>query len=222
MGLFDKVKQEIGKVTDNAKKLVEGAKEVRNTPDIEGVTSWGSIYGENFPKSPKGEKVRYDFDFDVKNLKFIVFYTIHGNFKDKYKLIAEYSFDDIVEFKLEKIKESDYASSHDTSYYHNITLASGEVLSTYHSFLEKEKEMEYNIRNNGRSVLNLGWVYNVFSGFDKITDENTKQVVNEFYTSRGSNPLFDENGEFCIDNDAFKILCDRNDARVKEQLKSLQ
>lgn len=187
MGFLDKLKSFAGTAAEEIQKMKE---EKEKEAELQALEGYGSIKGPNIP-----EKAEYCLD--EKNERIVVRTGIINN---KHNYICEYGYDDVAEMKLVECTEAEMPSW--KSKHHNLKLIlnSGEELDINKivSVYNEDRRNQYNVEREKRDTFH---VFNIALTFMlKIQDDATKTWVNDLYIADGKAPVFDENGEFSVEN----------------------
>lgn len=187
MGFLDKLKSFAGTAAEEIQKMKE---EKEKEAALQALEGYGSIEGPNIP-----EKAEYCLD--EKNERIVVRTGIINN---KHNYICEYSYDDVAELKFihyGEVELSSYKSKH-----HNLKLIlnSGEELDINKivRVYNEDERTEYYLEKEKKDLFHI---FNIALTFMlKIQDDATKTWVNDLYIADGKAPVFDENGEFSVEN----------------------
>lgn len=186
MGFLDKLK-------DAAQSILSEGNSSDGATYLEDMRSDGTIEGESLPKTD--ELIHFSLDMDKE--KIFAYQHVSGTFKSKDKLIAEIPLDSIVEYRMiEKEREDDDVLVIFT-YKSEIVCESGEKYILDQSWSHMTRESRYNIEREMEKVIALNGVLLWF--IDTVTDDATKQRINEIYAERGVELPFDENGNIDMD-----------------------
>lgn len=187
MGFLDKLKSFAGNAAEGIQKMKE---EKEKEAAFQALETYGSIKGPNIP-----EKAEYCLD--EKNKRIVVRTGIINN---KHNYICEYSYDDVAELRF--IEYGNVETSIFKSKHHDlkIILNSGEELDINKivRVYNEDKRTQYNVESEKRDTFH---VFDIALTFMlKIQDNATKAWVNDLYIADGKEPVFDENGEFSVEN----------------------
>ncbi len=189
MGFLDKIKDA---AKNAAEQLEKKNAEAEQRKALAALKYYGSVSGPDVP-----EKAEYCLDSENKRL---VIRFKEGEVVQSYSLVREFSYDDVVDFKLEEEKQSDYDSFSSMLRYFIITLNTGEKFKICHivSTYADQDENEFSAQRHKRNVDALFDI--LLSFMIAIEDAKTKALVNALYQSENLLPVYDETGEFSAEN----------------------
>lgn len=186
MGLLDKLKavakSAIDEKTNNGKAVF-----------LDNIIADGSIKGDALP-AVKG--LAY-FSINTEEQSIIVYESVAGSLKTKNKLITKIPLSEIVMFKALKKERKDFSSFTMFTYESEISCALGDKYILHQGWNQRFEETSYSIKDEMNGVISLNTVLMLF--VSKITDNATKQWVNEIYAERETEPVFDEEGNVDLD-----------------------
>ncbi len=189
MGFLDKLK-------DAGKSMIaEATAKVKANTDtvyLDDFIQDGRIQGESLPQTKNG----LCFRLDVKNNELVIVERIPSSFGTKNKLIEKISLDDIVGFRSLKKERKDLPNFAYLSYETELTRASGECYQLWQGWLEHPTDTRSSLSEEIGGIVSLNTVLLLFASM--VSDDNTKQWYNEIYAERGTEPVFDENGNMDI------------------------
>lgn len=203
MGFLDKLK-DVGKtLSDNAKDVKkafeETAKENENAIYLDDFDITGSIESDALPIT----KNRLHFSIDVEKEEITIVENGHFGFvstKPKNKFIKKIMLDDIAEFKALNKERHVYSTFDSLTYECEIICNSGECYKLSNVWFEQHEDTTTHgiiAEMEGNCGLNIVLLF--FAPL--VSDDYTKQWYNEIYAERGTEPVFDENGE--VDLEAY-------------------
>lgn len=187
MGFLDKLKSFAGNAAGEIQKMKE---EKEKAAELQALERYGSIEGANIPQEA-------EYCLDEKNERIVVRTGIINN---KHNYICEYSYDDVAEMKLIECTEAEMPSWKSTHHKLKLILNSGEELNILKivSVYNEEKRTQYNVEKEKRDTFHIFDIALTF--MPKIQDDATKAWVNDLYIADGKKPVFDENGDFLVEN----------------------